>query len=140
MVAVQFPVLRTGVLSTRAPNMILSLKYSLSYWLRHLWPDFFITSIEQELRAAVGLTVSDICSQLKTELGLDFSPEVVAALTALTVEKNKRSAEDLEAFAQHAKRSTINVEDVKLLTRRNAALVTIRRSMDSPSDFQLSSE
>ena len=126
----QFPVLRTGVLSTRAPNMILSLKYSLRYWLRHLWPDFFITSIEQELRAAVGLTVSDICSKLKTELGLDFSPEVVAALTELTVEKNKRSAEDLEAFAQHAKRSTITAEDVKLLTRRNVSLVRKTRFVE----------
>ena len=75
------------------------------------------------MRSAVELTVSDICSELKTELGLNFSPEVVAALTELTVEKNKRSAEDLEAFAQHAKRSTISADDVKLLTRRNAALV-----------------
>ena len=86
---------------------------------------FILLLIEQELKAAVGLTVSDICSELKSELGLDFSPEVVAALTELTLEKNKRSAEDLEAFAQHAKRSTVSVEDVKLLTRRNAALVTI---------------
>ena len=71
------------------------------------------------------MTVSDICSELKSELGLEFSPEVVAALTELSLEKNRRSAEDLEAFAQHAKRSTITVEDVKLLTRRNAALVRI---------------
>ena len=71
--------------------------------------------------------MSDICSELKTELGLNFSPEVVAALTELTVEKNKRSAEDLEAFAQHAKRSTISADDVKLLTRRNAALVITER-------------
>ena len=86
---------------------------------------FILLLIDQELKAAVGLTVSDICSELKSELGLDFSPEVVAALTELTLEKNKRSAEDLEAFAQHAKRSTVSVEDVKLLTRRNTALVTI---------------
>ena len=86
---------------------------------------FILLLIVQELKAAVGLTVSDICSELKSELGLDFSPEVVAALTELTLEKNKRSAEDLEAFAQHAKRSTVSVEDVKLLTRRNAALVRI---------------
>ena len=84
-----------------------------------------ILVICQELRAALGLTVSDICSELKSELGLEFSPEVVAALTELSLEKNRRSAEDLEAFAQHAKRSTITVEDVKLLTRRNAALVII---------------
>ena len=71
--------------------------------------------------------MSDICSELKTELGLNFSPEVVAALTELTVEKNKRSAEDLEAFAQHAKRSTISADDVKLLTRRNAALVIVEK-------------
>lgn len=76
----------------------------------------------QELKAAVDLTVTDICSELETELGLNFSPQVVAALTQLTLEKNKRSAEDLEAFAQHAKRTTITADDVKLLTRRNVAL------------------
>ena len=38
--AVLFPVLRTEVPSSRAPNMILSQKHSLIYWARHLWPDF----------------------------------------------------------------------------------------------------
>ena len=125
--------------------MILSLRHSRIYWtpdISVLWPDFIliVLLIEQELRAALGLTVSDICSELKSELGVEFSPEVVAALTELTLEKNKRSAEDLEAFAQHAKRSTINVEDVKLLTRRNPALVTKYLIGESSSDFQLSSE
>ena len=82
------------------------------------------------MRSTVELTVSDICSELQTELGLSFSPELVSALTELTLEKNKSSAEDLEAFAQHAKRSTITAEDVKLLTRRNASLVRKTRFVE----------
>ena len=44
------------------------------------------------------------------------------------MDKNQRAAQDLEAFAQHAKRSNITGEDVKLLTRRNPHLVTFYTS------------
>uniref|UniRef100_A0A3B5M381 Centromere protein S n=1 Tax=Xiphophorus couchianus TaxID=32473 RepID=A0A3B5M381_9TELE len=36
-------------------------------------------------------------------------------------------AKDLEAFARHAKRSTVSAEDVKLLARRSRALVGLRK-------------
>jgi len=76
----------------------------------------------QRLRAAVELTVSDLSVEIGSITGVRISPEVVATLAELTVDKAQRTAQDLEAFAQHAKRSNITGEDVKLLTRRNPQL------------------
>jgi len=78
----------------------------------------------QRLRAAIELVVSDITKEVGSDTGVSFSPEVVTTLAELAVDKNQRSAQDLEAFAQHAKRSNITAEDVKLLTRRNPLLNT----------------
>lgn len=69
------------------------------------------------------LSVSDICSDLEKELGVKFSPEVRATIGHLAVKKTASAAEDLEAFAQHGKRTNVTAEDVKLLTRRNPNLV-----------------
>ena len=71
------------------------------------------------------LTVIDTCSTIETEIGVTFNPEVIANITKLAIDKIKRTAEDLEAFACHAKRTTILPDDVKLLTRRNPKLVQL---------------
>jgi len=76
----------------------------------------------QRLRAAIELAVADICSEVSDNTAVKISPEVAATIAELTVDKAQRSAQDLEAFAQHAKRSNITGEDVKLLTRRNPHL------------------
>jgi len=76
----------------------------------------------QRLRAAIELAVGDICSEVSTNTGVKISPEVAATIAELTVDKSQRTAQDLEAFAQHAKRSNVTGEDVKLLTRRNPKL------------------
>ena len=77
----------------------------------------------QKLGESVDLKVHDICSELQAEVGVKFSAEVVATISSLAWDKVKRSAEDLESFAGHAKRSNIWADDVKLLTRRNPKLV-----------------
>ena len=77
------------------------------------------------------LTVFDLCSELESELGVKFSPEVVASLSHLASDKTRRSAEDLEAFAQHAKRTNVTADDVKLLTRRNPKLVKFAQFLTS---------
>jgi len=76
----------------------------------------------QRLRAALELTVSDILGEVGTQHEVQFSRQFSAILSELVVDKVGRSAEDLEAFAQHAKRTTITSEDVSLLTRRNSEL------------------
>ena len=47
----------------------------------------------------------------------------------LVIYKVERIAKDLEAFAGHAKRSTINSDDVKLVARNNPKLVRNEVSM-----------
>jgi len=77
------------------------------------------------------LTVSDLTAEVGAETGVRFSAEVVTTLAELAVDKNQRTAQDLEAFAQHAKRSNITGEDVKLLTRRNPHLTSQLSSISS---------
>ena len=79
----------------------------------------------QRLRAAIELAVADICSEVSENTAVKISPEVATTIAELTVDKAQRSAQDLEAFAQHAKRSNITGEDLKLLTRRNPHLVRV---------------
>ena len=79
----------------------------------------------QRLRAAIELAVADICSEVSENTAVKISPEVATTIAELTVDKAQRSAQDLEAFAQHAKRSNVTGEDVKLLTRRNPHLVRV---------------
>ena len=73
----------------------------------------------------MNLKVADLCTELESELGVKFTPEVIASLGYLAFDKTQRSAEDLEAFAQHAKRTNVTGDDVKLLTRRNTNLVNL---------------
>lgn len=76
----------------------------------------------ERLKAAVELTVGDLVGEISGGTGVEVSRETIATLALVVVEKIERSAEDLEAFAAHAKRTTIQTEDVKLLTRRNPDL------------------
>ncbi|KFW88508.1 Centromere protein S, partial [Manacus vitellinus] len=44
-------------------------------------------------------------------------------ISEITFRQCETFARDLEMFARHAKRSTINTEDVKLLARRSSSLL-----------------
>uniref|UniRef100_A0A8D0GGS1 Centromere protein S n=1 Tax=Sphenodon punctatus TaxID=8508 RepID=A0A8D0GGS1_SPHPU len=50
------------------------------------------------------------------------SKQTIAAISEITFRQCDVFAKDLEMFARHAKRSTINIEDVKLLARRSSSL------------------
>ncbi|XP_030847520.1 centromere protein S-like isoform X2 [Strongylocentrotus purpuratus] len=76
----------------------------------------------QRLKAAVHFTTGQICEELGVELDVTFSRQFISALAETTFKQMENFAGDLEAFSQHAKRSTINPEDVKLLTRRSRDL------------------
>ncbi|KAJ2948943.1 hypothetical protein O0L34_g5881 [Tuta absoluta] len=78
----------------------------------------------QKIRAALHRDVWAISSETCHFLGLEVTKPAMEVIAELVYKKLLVYGTDLEAFAKHAKRSTINSEDVKLLARRNPSLVT----------------
>ena len=78
----------------------------------------------QRLQASLELSVYDIFSSA-TDSGVIADVSSVAVAARLVEDKVGRLAADLEAFAGHARRSTVNTDDVKLLARNNSKLVSI---------------
>ncbi|XP_075967249.1 centromere protein S [Anarhichas minor] len=76
----------------------------------------------QRLKAAVHYAVGRMCQRMTEDHRRDFSRQVVAAIAETTFRQCDIFAKDLEAFARHAKRSTVSSEDVKLVARRSTAL------------------
>ncbi|XP_015237560.1 centromere protein S [Cyprinodon tularosa] len=76
----------------------------------------------QRLKAAVHYTVGRLCQRVAEEHRREFSRQAVAAIAETTFRECDIFAKDLEAFARHAKRTTVSAEDVKLLARRSTAL------------------
>ncbi|XP_029906836.1 centromere protein S isoform X1 [Myripristis murdjan] len=77
---------------------------------------------QQRLKAAVHFTVGRMCHSLGEDHRRTFSRQVIAAIAETTFRQCDIFAKDLEAFARHAKRSTVSSEDVKLAARRSTAL------------------
>ncbi|XP_061424090.1 centromere protein S isoform X1 [Lethenteron reissneri] len=78
--------------------------------------------LEQRLRAAVHYTVERVLEEEGEKAGLSFNRQVVAAIAETTFHQCSLFALDLEAFAKHGKRTTVNCDDVKLLARRSKPL------------------
>ncbi|XP_061715772.1 centromere protein S-like [Cydia pomonella] len=81
-------------------------------------------SPSQKVRASLHRDVRGICTEALHLLGMDITKPAMAIVAELVYKKLKIYGRDLEAFAKHAKRNTINSEDVKLLVRRNPSLKT----------------
>uniref|UniRef100_A0A803TLQ4 Centromere protein S n=1 Tax=Anolis carolinensis TaxID=28377 RepID=A0A803TLQ4_ANOCA len=76
----------------------------------------------QRLRAAVHYTVGCLCEEVSKDKETQFSKQAIACISEITFRQCEMFAKDLEMFARHAKRTTVNVEDVKLLARRSNSL------------------
>ncbi|XP_069989935.1 centromere protein S-like isoform X1 [Penaeus vannamei] len=83
----------------------------------------------QALKAAIHFTVGRTCEEVGAELGLSFTKHVIATLSEITCRQLQTYTSDLEAFAKHARRTTINCDDVKLLVRRNSHLADHMKEM-----------
>ncbi|ESO84373.1 hypothetical protein LOTGIDRAFT_59040, partial [Lottia gigantea] len=79
----------------------------------------------QRLKAAVFFSVVQICKQVEEDTGCTINKQVTASISELTCKQFENVATDIELFAKHAKRSTINTDDVKLLVRKTPNLVNI---------------
>eukprot|EP00035_Acanthoeca_spectabilis_P031994 m.16680 g.16680 ORF g.16680 m.16680 type:complete len:117 (+) comp5079_c0_seq1:50-400(+) len=78
---------------------------------------------DERLKAAVGYTVGHIVKQFEeTTEGPTFSKNTVSLLSDLVYRQTEVNAADLQQFARHAKRTTVNMEDVKLLARRSESM------------------
>ncbi|XP_065711314.2 centromere protein S isoform X1 [Patagioenas fasciata] len=98
--------------------------------------------LAQRLKAAVHYTVGCLCEEVAEDKDVQFSKQTIAAISEITFRQCENFAKDLEMFArwvlehltvtkasfacvqlQHAKRSTVTTEDVKLLARRSNSLL-----------------
>ncbi|XP_007420149.1 centromere protein S [Python bivittatus] len=77
----------------------------------------------QRLKAAFHYTAARLCEEVAEDKGICFSRQAIAAVSEITFRQCEIFARDLEMFAKHGKRSTVNVEDVKLLARRSNSLL-----------------
>ncbi|XP_073969182.1 centromere protein S-like [Rhodnius prolixus] len=82
---------------------------------------------DQKLKLTTYYAVSKTCDELgkdNTLLGpFTVSKDAKELITEFIMNKMELYAEDLEAFASHARRNLINGDDVKLLFRRNPKLL-----------------
>ncbi|BGO96708.1 centromere protein S [Rhodotorula toruloides] len=76
----------------------------------------------QSLKAAVWYTVTKIAQEEELSLPFAASEHFVATLAEVVFQQALSLGNDLERFANHAGRLTINVDDVKLAARRNEPL------------------
>uniref|UniRef100_A0A2A4J4M9 Centromere protein S n=1 Tax=Heliothis virescens TaxID=7102 RepID=A0A2A4J4M9_HELVI len=79
-------------------------------------------SSSQKTRAALHRDVRNISTETCHFLGLEITKPAMEIVAELVYKKLLLYGADLEAFAKHAKRATVNAEDVKLLVRRCPSL------------------
>ncbi|KAF9885892.1 hypothetical protein FE257_012272 [Aspergillus nanangensis] len=84
--------------------------------------------LEERLKSALWLYIGRIVDEETIKLGINATPQFIGALTEMVWAQIETASQDLESFAKHAGRSTINVSDVLLLARRNEGLESILRA------------
>ncbi|KAL5724484.1 MHF histone-fold complex component [Ranunculus cassubicifolius] len=72
-------------------------------------------------------TITIAEAQAKT-MSMEVTEPVMACIADLAFQFSEQLAKDLELFAEHAGRKSVNVEDVILAARRNEHLATSLRS------------
>ena len=85
---------------------------------------------KEQLRAAIHYSIGKKCQQLENDNDKNketptgpFTRGFMALLAETTTETLELFTRDVEVFARHGKRSTVNTDDVKLLCRRNPGLL-----------------
>ncbi|KAJ9598785.1 hypothetical protein L9F63_026680 [Diploptera punctata] len=77
---------------------------------------------EEKLRVTIHSDVHKISKEVAEQINMELDELSTSLIAELIWKKMKVISQDLEQFAKHAKRTTINAEDVKLLVRRNPSL------------------
>ncbi|KAJ5127986.1 Histone-fold [Penicillium atrosanguineum] len=84
--------------------------------------------LEERLKSALWMSIGQIVDEETMKLGVNATPQFIGALTEMVWTQIETVSQDLESFAKHAGRSTVNVTDVMLLARRNEGLDSILRA------------
>ncbi|KAJ5388794.1 hypothetical protein N7509_011335 [Penicillium cosmopolitanum] len=79
--------------------------------------------LEERLKSALWLSIGKIVDEETIKLGVNATPPVYWC-----AHRDETVSQDLESFAKHAGRSTVNVSDVMLLARRNEGLESILKA------------
>ncbi|NXY08419.1 CENPS protein, partial [Pteruthius melanotis] len=80
----------------------------------------------QRLKAAVHYTVGCLCQEVEEDKDVQFSKQSIAAISEITFRQCGTAGFPAGCFlilCRHAKRTTVNMEDVKLLARRSNSLL-----------------
>ncbi|NXC94950.1 CENPS protein, partial [Certhia familiaris] len=80
----------------------------------------------QRLKAAVHYTVGGLCQEVEQDKEVQFSKQSIAAISEITFRQCVLAKMIRGVFlilCRHAKRTTVTVEDVKLLARRSNSLL-----------------
>ncbi|KAK9457227.1 kinetochore component CENP-S-domain-containing protein [Dipodascopsis uninucleata] len=78
--------------------------------------------LKERLKSAIWFTVGKIVDEECELLGVNATPQYIAALTELVYSQAVTLATDMESFAHHAKRKVIQPDDVLMMCRRNEGL------------------
>lgn len=82
---------------------------------------------EEKLKAALWYSTGQTVDSIALTEDLNATAHFIGGLGELVWAQIENVAQDLEAFAKHSGRSTINTKDVILLGRRNDTLTGILR-------------
>ncbi|XP_059444189.1 protein MHF1 homolog isoform X1 [Corylus avellana] len=85
-------------------------------------------SVSEVLRDRFRLSTISIAEVQAKRNGMEISEPIVACIADLAFKYTEQLAKDLELFAQHAGRKSVNMEDVILSAHRNEHLATSLRS------------
>ncbi|THY13759.1 hypothetical protein D6D01_08280 [Aureobasidium pullulans] len=76
----------------------------------------------QRLKSSLWYSIGSIVDAIALDQDLNATPQFIGSLTELVWSQILTSGADLENFAKHAGRDTIDTKDVLLLVRRNEQL------------------
>ncbi|KAF8418090.1 kinetochore component CENP-S-domain-containing protein [Tirmania nivea] len=83
--------------------------------------------LRERLKAALWHTIGKLVDEETLGLDVIANQAFIASLTEMVWTQLENVAKDLEAFANHASRTTITTDDVLLLVRRNEELESLMK-------------
>ncbi|RWR73139.1 centromere protein S [Cinnamomum micranthum f. kanehirae] len=83
------------------------------------------------LRDRFRLSLISIAESEAKTCELEISQPIMACISDLTFKFAEQLAKDLQLFAQHADRKTVNMDDVILAAHRNEHVATLLRSFSN---------